>query len=82
MMADDTALWTINVSRKTDVTVRDHLAARGAKQGDLSKFIEDAVKWRVLDQTIADTRDKFADMSGEEIDALVDEALTSARRTV
>ena len=80
-MVDDTARWTINVSKKTDDAVRHHLAARGAKRGDLSKFIEDAVKWRVLDQTIAETRDKFGDMSGDDIDALVDEALTVVRRT-
>lgn len=80
-MTDDTALWTVNVSRKTDDTVRNHLAARGVKQGDLSKFIEDAVKWRVLDQTLSEVRGNFADMSSEEIDALVDAAVTSARRT-
>jgi hypothetical protein len=32
------------------------------KKGDLSKFIEDAVKWRVFDQTLAEARDKFADV--------------------
>lgn len=80
-MADNTARWTISVSKKTDDAVRHHLAARGAKRGDLSKFIEDAVKWRVLDQTIAEAREKFADMSGDDIDALVDEAVTAVRQT-
>lgn len=80
-MTDDTALWTVNVSRKTDDTVRNHLPAQGVEQGDLSKFIEDAVKWRVLDQTLSEVRGNFADMSSEEIDALVDAAVTSARRT-
>ncbi len=32
------------------------------KKGDLSKFIEDAVKWRVLDQTMVEARAGFADL--------------------
>jgi hypothetical protein len=33
------------------------------KKGDLSRFIEEAVKWRVLDQTITEARSKFEDMA-------------------
>ena len=47
-MPDDTTRWTVSVSRDTDITVRSFLAQRGMKKGDLSKFIEEAVKWRVL----------------------------------
>ncbi|RYE51688.1 MAG: hypothetical protein EOP21_00740, partial [Hyphomicrobiales bacterium] len=43
--------WTVSVSKQTDIAVRTLLAQRGLKKGDLSKFIEDAVKWRVLEQT-------------------------------
>jgi hypothetical protein len=28
------------------------LAQKGMKKGDLSKFIEEAVRWRVFDQTV------------------------------
>jgi hypothetical protein len=71
--------WTISVSRETDIVVRSFLAQRGLKKGDLSKFIEDAVRWRVLDQTIAQAREGFADMPPEELTALVDEAVTVTR---
>ena len=74
-----TTRWTVSVSRDTDITVRSFLAQRGMKKGDLSKFIEDAVKWRVLDQTIAETRGKFADLTPESLDGLIDEAVGASR---
>jgi hypothetical protein len=49
------------------------------KKGDLSKFIEEAVKWRVFDQTLAEARSKFADMPPEELEALIDEAVAATR---
>lgn len=81
MPNDTTTRWTVSVSKDTDITVRSFLAQRGMKKGDLSKFIEDAVKWRVLDQTMAEARGKFTDLSPAELDALIDEAVTATRRT-
>ena len=78
-MADDTTRWTVSVSKETDITVRSFLAQRGLKKGDLSKFIEEAVKWRVLDQTVAEARSKFADLPPEELDAVIEEAVAEAR---
>jgi hypothetical protein len=37
------------------------------------------VKWRVLDQTMAEARAKFADMPPEALEALIDEAVTATR---
>ena len=67
----DITRWTVSVSRNTDIAVRSFLAQRGMKK---------AVKWRVLDQTVAEARGKFADMDPEELDALIDEAVTAARQ--
>ncbi|MCA7121349.1 MAG: ribbon-helix-helix domain-containing protein [Acidibrevibacterium sp.] len=78
-MPDDTTRWTVSVSKETDIAVRSFLAQRGMKKGDLSKFIEDAVRWRVLDQTVAEARSKFADMPPEELAALLDEAVAETR---
>jgi len=78
-MPDDAIRWTVSVSHQTDVTVRSFLAQRGLKNGDLSRFIEEAVRWRVLDQTVAETRRRFADLAPEDIDSLVDEALAAVR---
>ena len=79
-MPNDTTRWTVSVSRETDIAVRTFLAQRGLKKGDLSKFIEEAVKWRVLDQTIAEARGKFADLPPEALDSLIDEAVDASRQ--
>lgn len=80
-MPDDTITrWTVSVSRETDIAVRSFLAQRGMKKGDLSKFIEDAVKWRVLDQTMAEARAGFADLPPDDVETLVDEAVATVRR--
>ena len=79
-MPDDTTRWTVSVSKETDIAVRSFLAQRGLKKGDLSKFIEDAVRWRVLDQTVAEARSKFADIPADELQALLDEAVAETRR--
>lgn len=68
------------MSRDTDIAVRSFLAQRGMKKGDLSKFIEDAVKWRVFDQTMAEARSGFADLPPDAVEALADEALTDVRQ--
>ena len=79
-MPNDTTRWTVSVSRQTDIAVRTLLAQRGMKKGDLSKFIEDAVKWRVLEQTLAEARGGFADLAPEALDALLDKAVTATRQ--
>jgi hypothetical protein len=76
-----TTRWTVSVSADTDIAVRTFLAQRGMKKGDLSKFIEEAVRWRVLDQTVAEARAKFADVPADELAAILDEAVTAARQT-
>lgn len=80
-MPGGTTRWTVSVSKDTDVAVRSFLARRGLKKGDLSKFIEEAVRRRVLDQTMAEARGKLADLPPEEMEALIDEAVAAARET-
>jgi len=40
--------WTIKVSKETDLSLRTFLGAQGMKKGDLSNFVEDAVRWRIF----------------------------------
>ncbi len=80
MPDDTTTRWTVSVSKETDIAVRSFLAQRGMKKGDLSKFIEDAVRWRVLDQTVAEARSTFADLPPDKVEAMVDEAVTAVRQ--
>lgn len=79
MLSENTTRWTVTVSKETDVAVRTLLAQRGMKKGDLSRFIEDAVKWRVLDQTLAESRAAFSDLSPDDMQALINEATQSVR---
>jgi hypothetical protein len=44
-----------------------------------SKFIEEAVKWRVFDQTLAEVRCKFPDLPPDQLEKLIDEAVAAAR---
>ena len=80
MPSETITRWTVSVSRETNIAVRGFLARRGMKEGDLSKFIEEAVRWRVLDQTLAEARGKFADLPPEELELLIGEATAAARQ--
>jgi hypothetical protein len=76
---DETIRWTVKVSKSTDRSLRTHLAQKGLKKGDLSKFIEEAVRWRVFHQTVEDIKARNANVPQEDIDAAIDEALTAVR---
>jgi hypothetical protein len=65
MTCDNTTRWSDKVSKDTDIAVRSLLAQCCLKKGDLSKYIEDAVRWRVLDQAFIETRAEFADLAPE-----------------
>lgn len=74
--------WNVVVSPQVDQSVRMFLAARGGKKGDLSRFIEEAVRAHLLDSAADQAkRDVGASMSEEELDALVDEAVQWARNS-
>ncbi|HRH80743.1 MAG TPA: ribbon-helix-helix domain-containing protein [Thiobacillaceae bacterium] len=71
--------WTIKVSKETDLSLRSFLGAQGMKKGDLSRFVEEAVRWRVLDQTVQGIKDRNRDLSPEELEAAIDEAVREVR---
>lgn len=71
--------WTVRVSKDTDVAVRTFLARRGMKKGDLAKFVEEAVRWRVLDQTVAEAKGRNAKARPVDIEAAIEEALAAVR---
>jgi hypothetical protein len=71
--------WTIKVSRETDLSLRTHLGAQGMKKGDLSRFVEDAVRWRILDETVQAIKDRNEDLSPEELEAEIELAVREVR---
>jgi hypothetical protein len=79
MRQSETVRWSLKVSRETDVALRTFLAQRGLKKGDLSKFVEDAVRWQVLNRTIEGVRERNAGASADEVETAVEEALAAVR---
>ena len=75
----DLTRWTVKVSKETDIALRSYLAARGGKKGDLSKFIEHAVRKEVLRATVRDIQERNTGLSGDQVQALIDEACTAVR---
>jgi hypothetical protein len=71
--------WSLKVSKDTDLNLRTFLGALGMKKGDLSKFVEDAVNRRVLQCTVQDIRARNADADPDEIQRIVDEAVSEVR---
>src|SRR5260370_12513896 len=75
----DLTRWTVKVSKETDIALRSYLAERGGKKGDLSKFIERAVRKEVLRATVRDIQERNASLPGDEVQPLIDEACASVR---
>lgn len=71
--------WTIKVSPDTDLSLRTFLGAQGMKKGDISKFVEDAVRWRMLDRTVKGIKDRNQDIAPEDLNSIVDQAVSSVR---
>jgi hypothetical protein len=78
-MQQQSVRWSVKVSKDADLTLRTFLGARGAKKGDLSKFIEDAVRRRVLHCTVQEIRARNADVAPDDIQSIVDEAVGEVR---
>ena len=78
-MEEEAVRWNIKVSKETDLTLRTFLGARGMKKGDLSKFIEEAVRWRVFHRTVQDIKSRNVDTDPGEIQRIVDEAVAEVR---
>ena len=79
---DDTIRWTVKVSPETDRSLRSYLGQHGMKKGDLSKFIERAVQKEILTQTAAEVKQRNADLKGDELQALIDDAVSAVRKEI
>ena len=71
--------WNIKVSREIDLTLRTYLGAQGMKKGDLSKFIEEAFRWRIFNRTVRDIKSRNADAEPDELQAIIDRAVREVR---
>lgn len=72
--------WNVSVSADTDQALRMFLASQGGgKKGDLSRFIEEAVRAHILELSAKQAKAANAERSEADIAAAVDEALDWAR---
>lgn len=76
----NTTRWNIAVSPDVDQSVRMFLAAQGGgRKGDLSRFIEEAVRAYLLERAAGQAKAAAAGMSEAELTDLIDEAVQWAR---
>ncbi len=71
--------WNLSVSEETNRAVRTFLARNGGKKGDLSRFVDEAVRRRVFDLTVGQVKDRNAGHDQRELLDLIDEEVNTAR---
>ncbi|MES2832433.1 MAG: ribbon-helix-helix domain-containing protein [Pseudomonadota bacterium] len=76
----NTVRWNIAVSPDTDQSLRMFLASQGGgRKGDLTRFIEEAVRAHILELTAERAKAANANVNEADIVAIVQEALQWAR---
>ena len=71
--------WNLVIPEQTDRAVRTYLARTGGKKGDLSRFVDEAVRCRLLDLTVREIKDRNARYDQQEIIDLIEEEVAAAR---
>lgn len=71
--------WNLSISEETDRAVRTFLARNGGKKGDLSRFVDEAVRRRVLELTASRVKERNARYDQGELLDLIDEEVDTAR---
>ena len=71
--------WNLVIADETDRHVRSYLARTGGKKGDLSRFVDRAVRQAIFWETVESIWERNRNLSGEDIQRLADEAVALAR---
>ena len=71
--------WSLSIPEETNLSVRTFLARKGGKKGDLSRFVDEAVRRRVLDLTVCQIKDRHARDDQQDILDVIDEEVDAAR---
>lgn len=75
-----TVRWNLAVSSDTDQSVRLFLASQGGgRKGDLSRFIEQAVRTYIFERAVEEAKAANANVSEADLTAIVNEAVQWAR---
>ncbi len=73
--------WTLVIPEKTNRMLRIHLAIRGAKKGDLSKFVDKAVRQTLFRETAAGVKVRNAPVDSDLIETAIEEAIEWSSET-
>ena len=82
--------WNLSIPEETDRAVRTFLARNGGKRapassfekkGDLSRFVDEAVRRRVLELTVQQAKERNAQYDQGKLLELIDEEVDAARAT-
>lgn len=77
----NTTRWNVAVSTETDKSLRMFLASQGGgRKGDLSRFVEEAVRAHILELSAEQAKIANANVSEADLVSMVDEALQWARK--
>jgi hypothetical protein len=77
----NSARWNLVVSRGTDDALRRFLASQGrGRKGELSRFVEEAVRARILELMAEQAKAQNAGVPPEAIEDAIGEALGWVRR--
>lgn len=71
--------WKMSISEKTNKAVRSYLMRIGGKGGDLSRFVDEAVRRRVFDLTVREIKNRNSLHDQQEILDLIDEEVDAVR---
>ena len=71
--------WNLSIPEETDRAVRSYLARQGRRKGDLSEFVNEAVRREVFDRVVREIKERNADADPDELMKLTDEAVEWAR---
>ena len=71
--------WHLVVPEKTDLAVRRYLARSGGRKGDLSRFVDEAVRRHIFDLTVSQIKERNAGFDQQEILDLIDAEVNAAR---
>ena len=71
--------WNLSIPEETDRAVRTFLARNGGKKGDLSRFVDEAVRRRVLELTVSRVKERNARYDQQDLLDLIDEEVDATR---
>jgi len=78
---EDSVRWTVRVSPEIDQQVRAYLGRRGARRGELSRLVEEALREQIFEKSVERAKRRTAAVPYARLKSIIREAVQYARRT-